>query len=142
MAIPLVIFLLRHPGGMAQELAAAGSYLVSDAIGWQKAGKFVLAMLQAANPFSCLLFDPYLAAGYRTGPSPPLPILLFPFVVLGGWRAAKRINQAGYRLLWVGLLAAAIGAAPFGGMLPASLLAGPLLAGVAMGWVGGAVGWV
>ena len=142
MAIPLVIFLLRHPGGMAQELAAAGSYLVSDAIGWQKAGKFVLAMLQAANPFSWLLVDPYLAAGYRTGPFPPLPILLFPFVILGGWRAVKRINQAGYRLLWFGLLAAAVGAAPFGGTLPASLLAVPLLAGLAIVGLGVALDWL
>jgi len=110
--------------------------------GWQKAGKFLLAVLQAVNPFQWLLVDPKLASVYRSGPFPPLPVLLFPLVVFGAYKAVQRARQAGYRLLWVGLTAAAVGAAPFGGTLPGSLLAVPVLAVLAMIGLQAALDWL
>jgi len=132
LGLPLVVFFLRHPTGVEQELTAGGSFLVSDMGGWQKAGKFLLATLQAVNPFQWLLVDPNLAPTYRSGSYAPLPLLLFPLIVLGASKAVKQTRQAEYRLLWVGLTAAAIGAAPWDGRLPGSLLAVPILAVLAV----------
>ena len=115
---------------------------MSDAGGWLKTGRFLLAFLQTFNPFNWLLVDPNLAPVYRTGPYPPLPVLLFPFIVLGGWITLKRMRQPNYRLMWVGLVAAAAGAAPFGGTLPGSLLAVPLLAGLAVIGVQAVAEWL
>ncbi|HWR65990.1 MAG TPA: hypothetical protein VN364_07710 [Bellilinea sp.] len=142
LALPLAVFLLRHPVGIGQELATGGSFLVSEMGGWQKAGKFLLAVLQTVNPFQWLLVDPNLAPAYRTGPYPPLPFLLFPLVALGGWIAVTRSRQAEYRLLGVGLIAAAIGAAPWGGRLPGSLLAVPILAVLAVIGLQAALEWL
>lgn len=132
LCLPLIIFLLRHPDGIIQELAASGSYLVSNIDNWQKAGHFFLAALNAIDPIAWLVVDPNLPAIYRMGPYPPFPLLLAPFTVWGGWLAIQRFHRPEYRLLWIGLLSAAVGAAPFGGKLPLLLPAVPLLVAFAV----------
>ncbi|HAL15938.1 MAG TPA: hypothetical protein DCP32_04050 [Anaerolineaceae bacterium] len=132
LCLPLIIFLLRHPDGMLQELAASGSYLVSNISNWQKVGQFFLALLNTVNPIAWLVADPNLPVVYRMGPYPPFPLLLAPFTIWGGWLAIQRFHRHEYRLLWIGLLSAGVGAAPFGGKLPHLLFAAPLLAAFAV----------
>ncbi len=132
LSLPLVIFLLRFPDGMLQELAASGSYLVANISNWQKAGQFFLAVLNAIDPIAWLIVNPNLPVVYRMGPYPPFPLLLAPFTMWGGWLAIQHFHRPEYRLLWIGVLSAGVGAAPFGGKLPQILPAAPLLAAFAV----------
>ena len=132
LCLPLIVFLLRHPGGIIQQLAESGSYLVSNISNWQKAGQFFLAALNVIDPIAWLVVDPNLPVLYRMGPYPPFPLLLAPFTLWGGWLAIQRFHRPEYRLLWIGLLSAGVGAAPFGGKLPHLLPAVPLLAAFAV----------
>ncbi|MHB1447751.1 MAG: hypothetical protein ACYCX1_01235 [Bellilinea sp.] len=132
LCLPLIIFLLRQPDGATQELAASGSYLVSNISNWQKAGQFFLAALNVIDPIAWLVVDPNLPEVYRMGPYPPFPLLLAPFTIWGGRLAIQRFHRPEYRLLWIGLLSAGVGAAPFGGKLPHLLSAAPLLAAFAV----------
>ena len=142
LSLPLVIFLLRQPDGITQELAASGSYLVSNISNWQKVGQFFLALLNTVDPIAWLVVDPNLPAVYRMGPYPPFPLLLAPFTIWGGWLAFQRFNRSEYRLLWIGLLSAGAGAAPFGGKLPQLLPAVPLLAAFAVIGLHAALNWL
>lgn len=128
MASPLAIFLAQHPGAIQQELTAAGSFLTQDLQPLMKAGRLALNVLNGFNPFYWFLFDPNTLQQYRMGNYPPLTILLAPFVFWGVIVALRKIRQPAYRLIWIGWLAAAVGAAPFGGRLPELLLAVPFLA--------------
>ena len=132
LCLPLIVFLLRYPDGIIQELAVSGSYLVSNISNWQKAGQFFLAALNVIDPIAWLVVDPNLPVLYRMGPYPPFPLLLAPFTLWGGWLAIQRFHRPEYRLLWIGLLSASLGAAPFGGKLPHLLPAVPLLAAFAV----------
>ena len=128
LCLPLIIFLLRQPDGITLELAASGSYLVSNISIWQKVGQFFLALLNTVDPIAWLVVNPDLPVVYRTGPYPPFPLLLAPFTIWGGWLAVQRFHRPEYRLLWIGLLSTGVGAAPFGGNLSHILPAVPLLA--------------
>ncbi|MHB1382741.1 MAG: hypothetical protein ACYCYC_00220 [Bellilinea sp.] len=128
MAVPLGIFLVRHPGAIQQELTAAGSFLTHDLQPLMKGGRLALNVLNGFNPFYWFLLDPNTSQQYRMGNHPPLTILLAPFVFWGVTTTLRKILQPAYRLVWIGWLAAAVGAAPFGGRLPELLLAVPFLA--------------
>lgn len=127
LALPLVRFLLQFPGAFQQEMAVGG-FLTSTLTPVAKLGQFLLNVLNGFNPFYWFLSDPNTPAQYRMGTYPPLPLLLAPFVFWGGWAALTKIRQPAYRLIWVGWIAAAVGAAPFGGRLPELLLVVPFLA--------------
>ncbi|MHB8856305.1 MAG: hypothetical protein ACYC6K_06775 [Bellilinea sp.] len=142
LCLPLIIFLLRHPDGMLQELAASGSYLVSNISNWQKVGQFFLALLNTVDPIAWLAVDPNLPVVDRMGPYPPFPLLLALFTIWGGWLAVQRLHRPEYRLLWIGLLSAGVGAAPFGGKLPQILPAAPLLAAFAVIGLHAALDWL
>lgn len=127
LAIPLVRFLLQYPGAFQQEINAGG-FLAGGLPPAAKLGQFLLNVLNGFNPFYWFLLDPNTPAQYRMGTYPPLPLLLAPFVFWGGWAALTKIRQPAHRLIWVGWIAAAVGAAPFGGRLPELLLVVPFLA--------------
>jgi hypothetical protein len=142
LAIPLIYFLTRHPNGFSQELAAAESFLAAEIRPGLKAGQFVLAALNTLNPAAWMLSDPNLPAVYQTGPHPPLPVLIAPFILWGGWSALQRSVQPQMRIFWIGLAATAVGAAPYGGHLPESLLSVPLLAILAVFGLHAGVDWL
>lgn len=134
MAAPLGIFLARHPDGIRQEWLAAGSFLTTDLTPWLKLGRFLLNTLNAFNPLYWFLPDPTAAAYNRMGSYPAQPYWLTPFIVVGAVAALRKLREPAYRNLWLAWLAAAIGAAPYGGRLPELLPAVTVLA--VMGVIG------
>jgi len=127
LAVPLVIFLLRHPAGFLVDLAASGSFLIPDGNLWQNAAHFTLSFLNIFNPLAWFLRDPNLPPVVQTGPFSPLPVFIAPLVFWGGWISLKNFRQPEYRLLWIGVIAGAVGAAPYGGKLPQTLIVVPIL---------------
>lgn len=125
--IPSVRFFIQHPSGLVDQYTAAGSFFIGSSSFIEKAGKFVLALLNVINPLAWFFPNPTLPPDVQTGQYAALPFLLLPFVLWGAWIAIKSIRKLPYPLIWIGLASVGVGAAPFGGNLPEILPAVPLL---------------
>lgn len=142
LALPLGSFLRRHSGALHHEWLAAGSFLAADLAAGIKIGRFLLNTLNAFNPFFWFLPDPNAVPYYRMGTFPALPYLMAPFTAAGTVFSLRRLRQPEYRLLWLGWLAAAAGAAPYGGRMPELLPAVPVLAVMTVLGLQQAVEWL